>query len=429
MALSTSLVSYWTLNGNSNDSVGSNNGTDTSITYNASNGFIGTGAGFNGTTSKIDLGTPSNLNPTTGAFSISAWVKLPDTTANDYTIMANRNTTPFNGFLFVASDTGGKLTFIMKDASTTGSVVTSNSYTAGVWFHAVCTYDGAGNMAVYLNNTKTTGTYAGGSITSANNVYLGAAQGGSTFFNNGALSQVGFWSKQLSDAEVTQLYNMGSGLQYAFASTPIRGGVANSSGTSTAVNCALTTTGTHVTAIVFVQPTIAANITSCTVNGVAATQIGGASVVTSQGSVMAFALTNAGAFSGNVTVNSSSSQGIFIGVIWYNNTSDSALDNTTSWATSASGTITSTITPIADNCRVVGIIQQGGGTVAAQDGTQFWEVAAGTLMDNNGFVHPAASTSVGMTGNTGVAGYMAVSLAPFPTSGSVNSGFFLAVAH
>jgi len=33
MALTDNLISYWKLDGNSTDSVGSNNGTDTSVSY------------------------------------------------------------------------------------------------------------------------------------------------------------------------------------------------------------------------------------------------------------------------------------------------------------------------------------------------------------------------------------------------------------
>lgn len=45
MALDTNLVSYYKLDSNSNDSVGSNNGTDTSVSYVA--GKIGNAGSYN----------------------------------------------------------------------------------------------------------------------------------------------------------------------------------------------------------------------------------------------------------------------------------------------------------------------------------------------------------------------------------------------
>src|ERR1039458_7799243 len=75
--ISTSgLVSYYKLDANSNDSVGSNNGTDTAISY-ATAGVVGNCATFNGTTSKIDLGASANLNFTSSDFSFSFWINVP----------------------------------------------------------------------------------------------------------------------------------------------------------------------------------------------------------------------------------------------------------------------------------------------------------------------------------------------------------------
>lgn len=58
-----SLVSYWPLDGNSNDAKGSNNGTDTSVTYGTS--YVpyvnfGQGANYNGS-AYTDIGNPAGL--------------------------------------------------------------------------------------------------------------------------------------------------------------------------------------------------------------------------------------------------------------------------------------------------------------------------------------------------------------------------------
>lgn len=51
------LVSYWPLDGNSNDEAGSNNGTDTDIAYSNSYGRFVEGADFDGTGDNIVVGT------------------------------------------------------------------------------------------------------------------------------------------------------------------------------------------------------------------------------------------------------------------------------------------------------------------------------------------------------------------------------------
>jgi len=69
------LISYYDLEGNSTDQVGSNDGTDNNITYSSGNGYFGQGAGFNGTNSYIALGTNTNLNGTAAGFSVHARFK------------------------------------------------------------------------------------------------------------------------------------------------------------------------------------------------------------------------------------------------------------------------------------------------------------------------------------------------------------------
>ena len=82
MALTEGLVAYWQLNDNSKDGVGSNNGTDTSITYSA--GKVGYCAVFNGTSSGILL--PTMLSSTSGTFNI--WIKTTTTTTKCIWAMA-----------------------------------------------------------------------------------------------------------------------------------------------------------------------------------------------------------------------------------------------------------------------------------------------------------------------------------------------------
>ena len=68
----TGCVAYYDLNGNSNDRVGANNGTDTSISY--VSGRLNEDAQFNGNNSKITLPNVNSGDFSTG-MSISMWLK------------------------------------------------------------------------------------------------------------------------------------------------------------------------------------------------------------------------------------------------------------------------------------------------------------------------------------------------------------------
>jgi hypothetical protein len=76
-SLFSNLVSFWKLDGNSNDSVGGWNGTDVNMTY--PSGRTGLCASFNNSNGNIynigELDTYSFIHRT-GVFSINFWVKL-----------------------------------------------------------------------------------------------------------------------------------------------------------------------------------------------------------------------------------------------------------------------------------------------------------------------------------------------------------------
>ena len=79
------IKGYWRFNGNSNDASGNgNNGTDTAIIYSQANGRLGQGAGFNGTSSFISLGSINMLPAGTGT--ISVWTKGPYKSGDNYII-------------------------------------------------------------------------------------------------------------------------------------------------------------------------------------------------------------------------------------------------------------------------------------------------------------------------------------------------------
>lgn len=78
MAITDNLVSYYKLDSNSNDSIGSNNGTDTSVSYVA--GKIGNAGSFNGSTSYINIPDSTTLSFTNKICTWNFWFKTSSTT-------------------------------------------------------------------------------------------------------------------------------------------------------------------------------------------------------------------------------------------------------------------------------------------------------------------------------------------------------------
>jgi len=86
------------------------------------------------------------------------------------------------------------------------------------WYHMVYILEGT-NMKIYQNNLKVfdntlTPVAIGGTTT------IGAAIGQTSNNINALLDEFGIWSRAISEAEVSELYNSGNGLTYPFGVAP-----------------------------------------------------------------------------------------------------------------------------------------------------------------------------------------------------------------
>ena len=205
----TGLVAYYKLDGNSNDAHGSNNGTDTSITYSLANGKIDQGAGFNGSSSRI-IANPFNRSGSQ-PITVSAWIK-PSRTAGQYqVIIANRENLIGFRWQFYMHTTNGEISFH-------GASQNKGTYTppTSSWTHCSATVDSSGNLKIYINgelqDSFTSFTYwdSGDST----NIGIGGIAGSGGEYYQGSIDEVGIWSRALTSDEISQLYNNGNGLTY-----------------------------------------------------------------------------------------------------------------------------------------------------------------------------------------------------------------------
>ena len=218
MTLSTNLVSFYKLDANSNDSVGSNNGTDTAISY-ATAGKIGNCATFNGTTSTIAVGS-TGFPSGNGARSMSLWVKptsLPS--SGIYTELfsyGNGSSNDRNGIYLHNNGGTQRIDFGIygADLEYTTTLPTTS------WSYLTVTHDGT-TARLYLNGSEVVNGARTLSTTAT-----GASFARDITFNGG-IDETAIWSRALTADEVSQIYNSGRGNAYPLTDTPsLYGGVA-----------------------------------------------------------------------------------------------------------------------------------------------------------------------------------------------------------
>lgn len=219
MSLLTGLISYWKLDGNSTDSVSSNNGTDTAITYNTSNGIINQGAGFNNTSSVINFGTGTNLKPSP-AVSVSLWIKTSSAVSREIFLKSSNGNGGVYSYSIAVTDSTHISSRVNISATPTFSDLSATaSVTNGAFHHIVMTYDtGTHKLYVDGSNVATGGSGSAPFYSGDFPCIIGADYNGgvaSPFFN-GDVDEAGIWGKALTQAEVTTLYNGGVGLSYPF---------------------------------------------------------------------------------------------------------------------------------------------------------------------------------------------------------------------
>jgi hypothetical protein len=215
MALTNNIKAYYKLNEASGDAIdATGNGytmVNTSVTY--SSGKINNGAVFNGSTSVFKNST---FPRDTSAVSFSGWFKTSGNTmcifGQDDSVTGSAQRT----FQMQISATG-KLLSIFFNTATNNVVSSITTVNDNTWRHFVTTYSGT-ETKLYINATlEATDTSITGALRSGTGMSIGTIsdENNQAYFN-GTLDEIGIWSRVLSQAEVTQLYNSGAGLQYPF---------------------------------------------------------------------------------------------------------------------------------------------------------------------------------------------------------------------
>ncbi len=220
----TGATGYWPLDeGNTTAADSSGNGAtgtpNTGVAWGPSGGNY---AQFNGTTGAVlTSGTP--VVDTTQDFTVSAWAYLNATsTTKDYTVVSQQgaqnsafqieynHTTKTWGFVRPSDDTA---------TATSYNATATTAATAGTWTHLVGEYEaGLGWMNFWVNGVQVSGTCSTcgstGQVTDSTPVAStsgvaigrGKAAGAAVNFFPGRIRDVQMYQRDLSDAEIKQLY-------------------------------------------------------------------------------------------------------------------------------------------------------------------------------------------------------------------------------
>jgi len=202
------LVSYWRMEGNSNDYKNTNNGTDTNTSYSTSYGKFGQGLSLSGN-GKITVKAGAILVGGT-AYSINLWVKTTDA-VNTMCLYAETNTTNGTPVMEFGVASGHPYFFTRNTANTQiQEITTLYNIADGNWHMVTLIKSSETDYAIYADgNTTPIGTGSTSvTVYSINNSNIGALVRTSTLqYFTGYLDEISLFNKGLSSTEMVSLYN------------------------------------------------------------------------------------------------------------------------------------------------------------------------------------------------------------------------------
>jgi len=259
MALDTNLIAYWKLDessGNASDSTANGKTLTNTGTVTYTTGKINNAGNFSGSSQYLTRASEAYFQ-ITGALSISLWVNADTLSADRQLVSKNDNNISNSEFGIIYRSTG-KFAFFSANASNYYYLSTNSTYSATNWYHVVVTRAGSSSgsaVLIYVNGSSVATTvdstdpsFVG---TSSYPLNIGSQNNNNSAFD-GKIDEVGIWTRELTSAEVTQLYNSGNGLSYPFGNSytlAITKGAYTLTGIATAFRRALNiliTKGTYV---------------------------------------------------------------------------------------------------------------------------------------------------------------------------------------
>lgn len=203
------LVAQYHFDGNSNDSIGSNDGINTSITYTLESGVIN--QGIDGDNVKI---LNNSVFDFTTDMTISFWMRAKATQTGKYFVSKPKPS--FNDGWNVSVLTANTVRFTGDGLTPSFLEVPATIYDNQ--FHMVTVTLGGGVLSIYIDGIQAGTTAVTGAISiNALDVYIKTFQGGLGGVGFvGQMDEVNFWNRGLSSIEVSNLFANYPTLSYAY---------------------------------------------------------------------------------------------------------------------------------------------------------------------------------------------------------------------
>lgn len=205
----TNLQNYYRFEDNANDAIGGVNGTAAgSVSYPTgkhnkcgyfNNGYVQLLANGTGTFDKQ-------------SYTIAGWIKI--TYIDGYRIVwtydYTSHSSPYYAQHIRIEGGGGGLTFATNVNSIFSSTIKLPN---NAWAHFACMVNQNDSMKIYINGVLSDSKAHVGTITYYNQeVWLGRSNWMTTSATS--IDELGFWTRALTQSEITALYNGGAGLYY-----------------------------------------------------------------------------------------------------------------------------------------------------------------------------------------------------------------------
>lgn len=225
--LNTNFLAAYNLSSTTDDKSGitlTNVGTTTFTT-----GKNGNAADLGASNTTKSLKVDNNISYAGGAYSISGWFNVttaPGSGAEMIGVSVTHGTTDFSSLFIGYFNNGGtfQAEFIRDKVNVGSQGVTANqTLTAGTWYHMVLTYDGS-TVQGWVNGSSLGTAAASGNGSTGGNTYASTFAIGGLIYTpadtylrprwSGLVDACYLWNKKLSDTEVADLYNSGTGSFY-----------------------------------------------------------------------------------------------------------------------------------------------------------------------------------------------------------------------
>lgn len=197
------LTNYYRFEGNSNDSKGSANGTDTSVDYGSNIAGFGQGAIFNSSNDQIVV---TNLIPQGSNFTMIAYIYL-DSTGTLKGIYDQRRSSDGYPLITWSVEASNEVRIQFRDSNLTnyGALSSNTAITSGVLYQLAVTKSGS-TITLYLNGVAD-GSFTNNAVWDAcNTALIGQTyDGGSAMI--GKHYDFSIFSRALSSTELLNFYN------------------------------------------------------------------------------------------------------------------------------------------------------------------------------------------------------------------------------